>query len=143
MARDGVHSLGVAGTRGHTLVDSSGHFHGLVPVRVQVGLIGCRSEDSTEGWRVMAKDGVSGRNLDIRCKVLINAAGAYVDTLNAAADIKTNHQHILSKGIHLIVPRIGDSGKVLTFFADAGCRRDKSGPGGSGDCRNRAASVRD
>ena len=77
-------------------------------------------EGEGEGWRVMAKDGVSGRNFEIRCKVLINAAGAYVDTLNAAADIKTIHQHILSKGIHLIVPRIGDSGKVLTFFADDG-----------------------
>ncbi len=77
-------------------------------------------QEEGEEWRVMAKDGVSGRNLDIRCKVLINAAGAYVDTLNAAADIKTNHHHILSKGIHLIVPRIGDSEKVLTFFADDG-----------------------
>lgn len=77
-------------------------------------------KDEGEGWRVRAKDGVSGRNFEIRCKVLINAAGAYVDTLNAASGIRTNHQHILSKGIHLIVPRIGDSGKVLTFFADDG-----------------------
>ncbi len=71
-------------------------------------------------WRVLAKDGVSGRSLGIRCKVLINAAGAYVDTLNRAAGTRTEHRHVLSKGIHLIVPGIGDSGKVLTFFADDG-----------------------
>ncbi len=76
--------------------------------------------DDGKEWRVMAKDGVSGRNFGIRCHALINAAGAYVDTLNAAADIRANHRHILSKGVHLIVPRIGDSGRVLTFFADDG-----------------------
>ncbi len=76
--------------------------------------------DDGEEWRVVAKDGVSGRHFEIRSKALINAAGAYVDTLNAAAKSRTNHQHILSKGVHLIVPRLGDSGKVLTFFADDG-----------------------
>ena len=76
--------------------------------------------DEAQGWRVMARDSVCGRQLEIRCKALINATGAYVDSLNAAANIEAKHRHILSKGIHLIVPRIGNSDKVLTFFADDG-----------------------
>ncbi len=72
------------------------------------------------GWRVAAKDRIGGRDFDIRCRVLINATGAYVDPLNAAAGIVSRHRHVLSKGIHLIVPRIGESGKVMAFFADDG-----------------------
>ncbi|MDE0095491.1 MAG: FAD-dependent oxidoreductase, partial [Gammaproteobacteria bacterium] len=70
-------------------------------------------QSTAEGWRVMAKDGVSGRPLEIRCRVLVNAAGAFVDSLNAAAGIYSGYRHVLSKGVHLVVPRIGDSGKVL------------------------------
>ncbi len=77
-------------------------------------------QSTGEGWRVMARDAVSGRSLEIRCKVLVNAAGAYVDSLNAAAGIDSGYRHVLSKGVHLVVPRIGDSGKVLAFFADDG-----------------------
>ena len=64
---NGVHSLAVAGTRGHTLVGSSGHFDSLVPVRVQVGLIGCRSEDSTIGMvlREQNLDALSRNPLDV------------------------------------------------------------------------------
>ncbi len=71
-------------------------------------------------WQVTARDRTSGQDLHIRCKVLINATGAYVDSLNERAGIVTRHRHVLSKGIHLMVPRIGESGKVLAFFADDG-----------------------
>ncbi len=90
---------------------------------------GCRAANYVEAvqfqggkkaWQVTAKDHVSGQSLTIRSKVLINATGAYVDSLNSAAKIETRHQHILSKGIHLIVPQVSDSGKVLAFFADDG-----------------------
>lgn len=74
----------------------------------------------SDGWRIAAKDNATGRHLHIRSKVLINATGAYVDSLNMAAGIRTKHRHALSKGIHLIVPKISDSGKVLAFFADDG-----------------------
>lgn len=76
--------------------------------------------DRAGEWWVKARDGVTGRHLEIRSKVLVNAAGAYVDELNAAAGIESRHRHVLSKGIHLVVPRIGDSGRVLAFFADDG-----------------------
>ncbi len=79
-----------------------------------------RFQKRGEEWQITAKDHVSDQTLHIRSKVLVNATGAYVDTLNSAAKVVTRHQHILSKGIHLVVPRISESGKVLAFFADDG-----------------------
>ncbi|TDF41627.1 FAD-dependent oxidoreductase [Alteromonadaceae bacterium M269] len=71
-------------------------------------------------WETQAKDVLSGKQFTVRSKVLINASGPYVDPLNSANDIKTDHHHVFSKGIHLIVDRVTDSKKVLTFFADDG-----------------------
>ena len=50
--------------------------------------------------------------------MLINAAGAFVDKHNELTGIETEYHHLLSKGIHLIVPQISDSHRVLAFFAD-------------------------
>lgn len=73
-----------------------------------------------DGWRIAATDRTNGNSITIRSRALVNAAGAFVDPLNEAAGITARHRHVLSKGIHLIVPRIGESGKVMAFFADDG-----------------------
>ena len=73
-----------------------------------------------EHWRITAKDNESGRVLSIQTKVLINAAGAFVDTHNKMTGVSTTHRHVFSKGIHLLVPRITQSDRVLAFFADDG-----------------------
>ncbi len=73
-----------------------------------------------KGWEVQALDRESGRAFTIRSQVLVNAAGAYVDDLNTAAGIHAKHRHVLSKGIHLVVPRIGEGRRVMAFFADDG-----------------------
>jgi glycerol-3-phosphate dehydrogenase len=44
--------------------------------------------------------------MEIRAKVLINAAGPFVDAHNALTGEQTEHHHAFSKGIHLIVPRM-------------------------------------
>ena len=75
-----------------------------------------RGDDGT--WITQARDTVDGRPLQIRSRVLINAAGAFVDRLNAAAEIETVHPHLFSKGIHLIVPQLSQGHRVLAFFAD-------------------------
>ena len=72
------------------------------------------------GWRVQAIDRESGEALTIRARTLVNATGAFVDTINSVAGIETDHYHVLSKGIHLLVPRIGNSDRVMAFFADDG-----------------------
>ena len=68
-------------------------------------------------WQTAVTDKVSGKSFIIRSRILVNAAGAYVDELNQRAGIDTEHRHLLSKGIHLIVPRISDRRRVLAFFA--------------------------
>ena len=71
-------------------------------------------------WHVDLVDQLGGEKISLRAKVLVNAAGPWVDEHNARTGEKTAHQHVFSKGIHLIVPRITKSHRVLTFFADDG-----------------------
>ena len=78
---------------------------------------GAERDDSGD-WKTEVKDQVSGKIFSIRSKVLINAAGAFVDKHNRLCGIDTRYHHLLSKGIHLIVPRISDNHRVLAFFAD-------------------------
>ncbi|MEH6641910.1 FAD-dependent oxidoreductase [Vreelandella glaciei] len=71
-------------------------------------------------WVTKARNVMDGSTFDIRAKVLINAAGPWVDQHNELTGQKTTHHHLYSKGIHLIVPQLTDSQRVLAFFADDG-----------------------
>ncbi|EPC01360.1 hypothetical protein L861_12365 [Litchfieldella anticariensis FP35 = DSM 16096] len=71
-------------------------------------------------WVTQARNVMDGSTFEIRSKVLINAAGPYVDEHNALTGQSTSHQHVYSKGIHLIVPQLTKSKRVLAFFADDG-----------------------
>jgi alpha-glycerophosphate oxidase/glycerol-3-phosphate dehydrogenase len=78
------------------------------------------SEKVAGEWKTQAKDVISGEEFEIRSKVIINSAGPFVDPINQINQQTTEHHHLFSKGIHLIVDKITDSNKVLTFFADDG-----------------------
>lgn len=80
--------------------------------------LGARREDGL--WITRARDTETGDTLEIRSRVLINAAGPLVDDHNQLTREVTEHQHLFSKGIHLIVPRITENQRILTFFADDG-----------------------
>ena len=71
-------------------------------------------------WSTMARDNISGETFTIRSRVLINACGPYVDRHNQLTSQDTEHRHLFSKGIHLIIDRVTDSQRVLTFFASDG-----------------------
>lgn len=71
-------------------------------------------------WECDLKDEETGRGLSLRARVLINACGPWVDELNQNLGISTQYRHFFSKGIHLIVDRVTDSRRVLTFFASDG-----------------------
>jgi glycerol-3-phosphate dehydrogenase len=73
-----------------------------------------------DAWIARARDVVSGREFDLRARVLVNACGPFVDEHNALTRVETQHRHVFSKGIHLIVPRLTTEKRVLTFFADDG-----------------------
>lgn len=71
-------------------------------------------------WYTDARDTVTGKPLQIRSRVIVNACGPYVDEFNHANKEQTQHQHLFSKGIHLIVDKVTDNRRVLTFFASDG-----------------------
>jgi glycerol-3-phosphate dehydrogenase len=66
------------------------------------------------------RDELDGTERIVRSRALINAAGPYVDTHNALTGQTTGYHHVFSKGVHLIVDRITEAPRVLTFFADDG-----------------------
>ena len=80
--------------------------------------LGARREG--DWWIAQARDVIDGSEFEIRARVLINAAGPYVDAHNLLTGEKTEHHHALSKGIHLIVDRLVKEHRVLAFFADDG-----------------------
>jgi alpha-glycerophosphate oxidase/glycerol-3-phosphate dehydrogenase len=80
--------------------------------------LGSVKEDGV--WVTKSKDSITGEEITIRSKSIINACGPFVDPVNTVNEEKTDHHHVFSKGIHLIVDKITDSNKVLTFFADDG-----------------------
>ncbi|MFD2189521.1 glycerol-3-phosphate dehydrogenase/oxidase [Pistricoccus aurantiacus] len=91
--------------------------HGTVAANYVESLGAQRENDA---WIVQAHNVVSGDTFDIRAKILINAAGPWVDEHNALSKQQTPHKHAYSKGIHLIVPRLTNHRRVLAFFDDEG-----------------------
>lgn len=82
-----------------------------------------RLERQDDGiWRVEMSDQLNPEagSLTIRARSIVNAAGPYADSLNASSKVETKFKHVFSKGVHLIVPKITSSNRVLTFFADDG-----------------------
>ncbi|MEE4278668.1 MAG: FAD-dependent oxidoreductase [Halieaceae bacterium] len=78
------------------------------------------AERHGDHWHCRLRDEETGRELSTRARVLINACGPWVDQLNEQLQITTRYRHLFSKGIHLIVDRVTDSRRVLTFFASDG-----------------------
>ena len=78
------------------------------------------SQRRSELWHTKARNTIDGEEFSIRSKAIINACGPWVDQHNTANNQTTNCHHLFSKGIHLIVDKIGAAEKVLTFFASDG-----------------------
>jgi len=71
-------------------------------------------------WQAQVLDGISGEQFTISAKVVINACGPLVDTHNQKIKQVTEHSHLFSKGIHLVVDKITQIERVLAFFASDG-----------------------
>ncbi|RJS91153.1 glycerol-3-phosphate dehydrogenase/oxidase [Salinisphaera sp. Q1T1-3] len=71
-------------------------------------------------WHVGLRDVMSGREWTVQTKTLVNACGPLADRTNALADKHTEHSHVLSKGIHLIVNQVTPNKRVLAFFDEDG-----------------------
>jgi glycerol-3-phosphate dehydrogenase len=75
-----------------------------------------------ERWEVTLRDTDSGRTFATSARVVVNAAGPFVDDLNASWGLRTGHRIVYSKGIHLVVPRLTTTrhDRVLAFYDDTG-----------------------
>jgi len=70
-------------------------------------------------WQATLRDQAGGREFNVEAKVVVNAAGPFVDELNQSWDVNTEHRIVYSKGIHLVVPQMTSSERVLAFFDDS------------------------
>ena len=110
------------------LVDNDARFvFGFVRQAITNGCIAANYVESlganrAEGglWHVECRNVRSGETFTIKCRTLVNACGPFVDEHNDRAAISTDHAHVFSKGIHLIVDGLAKVNRVLTFFADDG-----------------------
>ena len=61
-----------------------------------------------------------GDEFTTSARAIVNAAGPFVDELNAGWGVATEHRIVYSKGIHLVVPRLTTErhDRVLAFFDD-------------------------
>ncbi|MBL4633539.1 MAG: glycerol-3-phosphate dehydrogenase/oxidase [Kofleriaceae bacterium] len=80
--------------------------------------LGSTREDGV--WTTNARDVISGKEIKIRSKALVNCCGPYADNHNSRTSTESSYRHVFSKGVHLLVPRITSVARVLTFFADDG-----------------------
>lgn len=92
--------------------------YGCIAVNYMESVGGQRLADNT--WEVQCRDRLDGTAHTVRARTLINACGPLVDEHNRQMGITTQWQHVLSKGVHLVVPRLTDHRRVLTFFANDG-----------------------
>jgi len=83
-----------------------------------VSLEGAERRDGL--WHAELEDRETGRRFTLRARALVNACGPWADPVNRELQVETRHRHLFSKGIHLIVDRVTDSRRVLTFFASDG-----------------------
>lgn len=79
-----------------------------------------KAEQTADGWTVAVTDTISGEAHSVSAKAIVNAAGPFVDGLNNDMELETEHRIVYSKGIHLVVPKLSETERVLAFFDDTG-----------------------
>lgn len=71
-------------------------------------------------WLLDLRDLDTGEELSTSARIVVNAAGPFVGSLNKELGVQTQHRVVYSKGVHLAVPRITttEHERVLAFFDD-------------------------
>ena len=67
-------------------------------------------------WHLKVRDEVLDKEFETTSNVLVNTAGPEVSKICNMSNTKTESNLVFSKGVHLIVPRVTDSGRILAFF---------------------------
>ncbi|MFT7676479.1 MAG: glycerol-3-phosphate dehydrogenase [Planctomycetota bacterium] len=66
-------------------------------------------------WVLRLMDRLTGNETQVRSRVLINAAGIWVDKLNEIAQLRSPFRHVLSKGMYLNLPCPKGLSETLVF----------------------------
>ncbi len=77
------------------------------------------AERSGGKWQAALRDVESGAELSVNAKVIVNAAGPFLDGLNTSWNLRTRHQIVYSKGVHLVVDQLTPNERVLAFWDDS------------------------
>jgi len=72
------------------------------------------------GFDLEIKDSQLGTMSFTNVKVLVNAAGPFAKNINDKIGVETKKGLVFSKGIHLVVPRIGSDRRILAFWDEQG-----------------------
>lgn len=73
-----------------------------------------------ESWVLHLRDELNNEDFNVSADVVINAGGPWGKDLSDKFHDQTIHQLALSKGIHLVVPKLTTNNRVLAFFDDSG-----------------------
>ena len=67
-------------------------------------------------WTLTLTDSIDHTTRTLQARVIVNATGPWIDQLNSTLGVSTEHRIAHSKGIHLVVPRIGSGDRIFAFF---------------------------
>jgi glycerol-3-phosphate dehydrogenase len=71
-------------------------------------------------WILHLQDSINNEVFDIKADLVINACGPWGKDLTQKFHDQTIHQLALSKGVHLVVPKLTTNNRVLAFFDEKG-----------------------
>lgn len=61
----------------------------------------------------IAEDGFAGRSFRLRARAFVNATGSFSDSLRSLANPSARRRLVLSKGVHILLPLVGDVRSAL------------------------------
>ncbi len=76
------------------------------------------AERTPLGWRVGLLDRRGEDRIELVADVIVNAAGPLAAQLSEVLGVPTRHRLVLSKGVHLVVPRLMSEDRVVAMFDD-------------------------
>lgn len=76
------------------------------------------AERAGRGWRASVTDRLTGDCHSVSAAILVNAAGPRATELAELAGTTLSQALCYSKGAHIVVPQVTESGRVLAFFDD-------------------------
>ena len=71
-------------------------------------------------WEISFDDSLSGESQNVSAAALINATGPFANLISERFRLENKSTLALSKGVHLIVPKIHSSERVLAFWDEQG-----------------------